>query len=198
MSMLSDQDHYEKNLESYIVNKLQANGWVVGKSNHYHIEYALYPEDLFAWIKASQPQKWQKLSDLNGANTEKIILDRLDTELKYHPSKDSGILDLVFFINGLPMATVEIKTEFNQTIEDAIWQYKNDRQPIDPKTKRKEPLLTKGRGAIVHFALTESLIFMTTELCGESTFFLPFNRGNHGHAGNQPAETDNFSSLSSV
>lgn len=241
MSMFSDQDHYEKHLESYIVNKLQANGWVVGQSNHYHMEYALYPEDLFAWIKASQPQKWQKLSDLNGANTEKIILDRLDAELnkkgtmkvfregfniagagtidisesapedqrnqtvidkyqanilrvvpqlKYHPSKDSGIIDLVFFINGLPMATVEIKTEFNQTIEDAIWQYKNDRQPIDPKTKRKEPLLTKGRGAIVHFALTESLIFMTTELCGESTFFLPFNRGNHGHAGNQPAETD--------
>lgn len=241
MSFLSDQDHYEKNLENYIVNKLEANGWVVGKSNHYHMEYALYSEDLFAWIKASQLQKWQKLSDLNGANTEKVILDRLDTELnakgtmkvfregfkiagagtidisesapedqrnqtvidkyqanilrvvpqlKYHPSKDSGIIDLVFFINGLPMATVEIKTEFNQTIEDAIWQYKNDRQPIDPKTKRKEPLLTKGRGAIVHFALTESLIFMTTELCGENTFFLPFNRGNHGHAGNQPAETD--------
>ncbi|MUG77357.1 type I restriction endonuclease subunit R [Commensalibacter melissae] len=241
MSMFSDQDHYEKHLESYIINKLQANGWVVGQSNHYHMEYALYPEDLFAWIKASQPQKWQKLSDLNGVNTEKVILDRLDTELnakgtmkvfregfkiagagtidisesapedqrnqtvidkyqanilrvvpqlKYHPSKDSGILDLVFFINGLPMATVEIKTEFNQTIEDAIWQYKNDRQPIDPKTKRKEPLFTKGRGAIVHFALTESLIFMTTELCGESTFFLPFNRGNHGHAGNQPAMTD--------
>ena len=241
MSMFSDQDHYEKHLESYIVNKLQANGWVVGQSNHYHMEYALYPEDLFAWIKASQPQNWQKLSDLNGVNTEKVILDRLDTELnakgtmkvfregfkiagagtidisesapedqrnqtvidkyqanilrvvsqlKYHPSKDSGIIDLVFFINGLPMATVEIKTEFNQTIEDAIWQYKNDRQPIDPKTKRKEPLLTKGRGAIVHFALTESLIFMTTELCGESTFFLPFNRGNHGHAGNQPAMTD--------
>lgn len=241
MSILSDQDHHEKHLEKYIVDKLEKNGWVVGQSNHYDTEYALYPEDLFAWIKASQPEKWDKLFSLNGANTEKVILDRLDTELnnkgtikvfrkgfdiagagtidisesapedqrnqttiakyqanilrvvpqlKYHPSKDSGILDLVFFINGLPMATVEIKTEFNQTIDDAIWQYKNDRQPIDPRTRRKEPLLTKERGAIVHFALTESLIFMTTELCGQSTFFLPFNKGNQGHSGNQPAETD--------
>jgi type I restriction enzyme R subunit len=85
------------------------------------------------------------------------------------------------------MATVEIKTEFNQSLEDAIEQYKNDRKPIDPKTRRKEPLLTPKRGAIVHFALSESEIAMTTALDGESTYFLPFNKGNQGHAGN-PAD----------
>ncbi|WP_379938054.1 type I restriction endonuclease [Escherichia coli] len=217
MSILDDKAHYEKHLESYIVEQLKLNDWVVGQSKNYHIDYALYPEDLFAWIKATQPEKWDKLSAINGANTEKVLLDRLDTELnkkgtitvfrngfniagagtidlsesapedqrnqttiakynanilrvvpqlKYHPSKDSGILDLVFFINGLPMATVEIKTEFNQSIEDAIDQYRNDRQPIDPKTKRKEPLLTPKRGAIVHFAVCESEIYMTTALDG--------------------------------
>ncbi|WP_327858359.1 type I restriction endonuclease subunit R [Acinetobacter guillouiae] len=239
ISILDDKAHYEKHLESYIVEQLKNNGWVVGQSKHYNIDYALYPEDLFAWIKATQPEKWEKLSAINGANTEKVLLDRLDTELnkkgtitvfrngfniagagtidisesspedqrnqttiakynanilrvvpqlKYHPSKDSGILDLVFFINGLPMATVEIKTEFNQSIEDAIDQYKNDRQPIDPKTKRKEPLLTPKRGAIVHFAVCESEIRMATALDGVNTTFLPFNKGNDGHAGNPPAD----------
>jgi type I restriction enzyme R subunit len=75
------------------------------------------------------------------------------------------------------MATVEIKTEFNQSIEDAIDQYRNDRQPIDPKTKRKEPLLTPKRGAIVHFAVCESEIYMTTALDGANTFFLPLTKG---------------------
>ena len=65
---------------------------------------------------------------------------RVVPQLKYNPTREFAI-DLVFFINGLPMATVEIKTEFNQSLEDAINQYKNDRKPIDPKTKRKEPLL---------------------------------------------------------
>lgn len=239
MSILDDKAHYEKHLESYIVEQLKLNDWVVGQSKNYHIDYALYPEDLITWIKATQPEKWEKLSAINGANTEKVLLDRLDTELnkkgtitvfrngfniagagtidvsesapedlrnqttiakynanilrvvpqlKYHPSKDSGILDLVFFINGLPMATVEIKTEFNQSIEDAIDQYRNDRQPIDPKTKRKEQLLTPKRGAIVHFAVCESEIYMTTALDGANTFFLPFNKGNNGHEGNPSAD----------
>ena len=86
------------------------------------------------------------------------------------------------------MATVEIKTEFNQSIEDAIDQYRNDRQPIDPKTKRKEPLLTPKRGAIVHFAVCESEIYMTTALDGANTFFLPFNKGNNGHEGDPSAD----------
>lgn len=239
MNILADKAHYESHLEAYIVQKLQAQGWVVGQSKNYHTEYALYPEDLITWIQATQPEKWEKLQALNGSNTEKRIIDRLDDELnkkgtihifrngfsmagagtidlsesapedgrnqavidrynanilrvvpqlKYHPSKDAGILDLVFFINGLPMATVEIKTEFNQSLEDAIEQYKNDRKPIDPKTRRKEPLLTPKRGAIVHFALSESEIAMTTALDGESTYFLPFNKGNQGHAGNPPAD----------
>ena len=239
MNILSDKAHYEHHLETYIVERLHSSGWKVGESKNYHTEYALYPEDLIAWIKATQPKKWEKLYALNGSETEKRILDRLDDELnkkgtihifrngfnmagagtieisesapedqrnqavierynanilrvvpqlKYHPSKDSGILDLVFFINGLPMATMEIKTEFNQSLDAAIEQYKNDRKPIDPRSKRKEPLLMPKRGAIVHFALSESAIAMTTKLDGENTHFLPFNKGNNGRAGNPPAD----------
>lgn len=239
MSVLDDKAHYESRLERYIVKKLQTQGWIVGRSKDYHTEYALYPVDLFAWIKATQSKKWKALYALNGTNTEKVILNRLDNELnkkgtitvfrkgfniagagtidisesepedkrnqtvikkyqanilrvvpqlKYHPSKDSGRLDLVFFINGLPMATVEIKTEFNQSIEDAIEQYKNDRIPVDLSTRRKEPLLLPKRGAIVHFALSESQIYMTTALDGENTYFLPFNKGNNGKSGNPAAD----------
>jgi type I restriction enzyme R subunit len=96
-------------------------------------------------------------------------------------------IDLVFFINGLPVATVELKTDFTQSVEAAMAQYRDDRPPRNAKTGRAEPLLTFKRGAVVHFAMSDSDVRMTTKLAGASTFFLPFNRGNDGAAGNPPA-----------
>lgn len=113
---------------------------------------------------------------------------RVVPQLKYHPARELAI-DLVFFINGIPVATVEVKTDFTQSAAAAVEQYKTDRLPQDPKTKRREPLLTFKRGAVVHFALSDSDIQMATKLDGENTFFLPFNQGNEGHAGN-PARKD--------
>lgn len=113
---------------------------------------------------------------------------RVVPQLKYHPSRELAI-DLGFFINGLPVATVELKTDFTQSAEAAMDQYKTDRLPFDPKTKRREPLLTFKRGAVVHFAMSDSDIQMTTKLDGENTFFLPFNQGNEGRAGN-PSRAD--------
>ncbi len=112
---------------------------------------------------------------------------RVVPELKYHPAREFAI-DLVLFINGLPVATVELKTDFTQSAEAAMDQYRNDRLPYDAKTKRKEPLLTFKRGAVVHFAMSDSEIMMATKLDGENTFFLPFNKGNDGHAGNPSGE----------
>lgn len=109
---------------------------------------------------------------------------RVVPQLRY--AGDNRAIDLVFFINGIPMATVELKTEFNQAVENAKEQYRTDRQP---KEKNKTHwLLMPRHGAIVHFAMSESLIYMTTELKGKATSFLPFNKGNHGHAGNAPAD----------
>ncbi|MFD5213923.1 type I restriction endonuclease subunit R [Microbacterium sp. NPDC058345] len=119
--------------------------------------------------------------DRNPAMTERYgqnIL-RVVPELRYSTKKDDRI-DLAFFVNGIPVATVEIKTNFAQSLSAAIMQYKHDRHP------QGEPLLTVGRGALVHFALTQDDIAMTTRLAGESTFFLPFNRGHNGGAGNSP------------
>ncbi len=116
---------------------------------------------------------------------------RVVPQLQYHPSRPLAI-DLVFFINGIPVATVELKTDFTQSAEAAMDQYKTDRLPYDPKTKRREPLLTFKRGAVVHFAMSDSDIQMTTKLDGENTVFLPFNQGNAGRAGNPMREDGEY------
>ncbi|MCC5672759.1 type I restriction endonuclease subunit R [Kocuria rhizophila] len=104
---------------------------------------------------------------------------RVVQEVVYSTRKADRI-DLVFFLNGLPVATVEIKTDFTQSLQAAIKQYENDRTPAG------EPLLTPFRGALVHFALTDHDVYMTTELKGRGTSFLPFNRGHDNGAGNPP------------
>jgi type I restriction enzyme R subunit len=108
---------------------------------------------------------------------------RVVPQLKYRPGSQLAI-DLVFFINGIPVATVEVKTDFTQSAGAAVEQYKNDRLPVDPTTRRIEPLLTFKRGAVVHFAMSDSDIQMATKLAGADTYFLPFNQGRDGHAGN--------------
>lgn len=94
-------------------------------------------------------------------------------------------VDLVFFANGLPVATAELKSELTQTYADAITQYKNSRLPKDPATGKVQPLFVSGARALVHFAVSEEQVWMTTKLAGDKTHFLPFNRGaEDGGAGN--------------
>ncbi|MDQ6978113.1 MAG: DEAD/DEAH box helicase family protein, partial [Ghiorsea sp.] len=101
-------------------------------------------------------------------------------------------IDLVLFVNGLPVATLELKSEFKQAVQNAINQYKTTRPPIDPVTKKKEPLLTFKRGALVHFAVSQYEVYMATRLEGPDTFFLPFNKGTKdGGAGNDVPEDIN-------
>ena len=90
---------------------------------------------------------------------------------------NENCLDLVLFLNGIPVATVELKTDNTQTIEDAVWQYKTDRLPrLAGKTP--EPLLSFPSGALVHFAVSCREVRMTTKLAGPATVFLPFNKGS--------------------
>ncbi|QAU34909.1 DEAD/DEAH box helicase family protein [Janthinobacterium sp. 17J80-10] len=94
-------------------------------------------------------------------------------------------IDLVLFVNGLPVATLELKSEFKQAVHNAIKQYKTTRLAVDPVTKKPEPLLTFKRGALVHFAVSQYEVYMATRLEGDDTFFLPFNKGTaEGGAGN--------------
>ncbi|WP_257255085.1 type I restriction endonuclease subunit R [Endozoicomonas sp. SESOKO3] len=101
-------------------------------------------------------------------------------------------IDLVLFINGLPVATLELKSEFKQAIENAKRQYQKTRLPKDPETGKPEPLLTFKRGALVHFAVSQYEVYMATKLAGSDTFFLPFNKGTaEGGAGNDTPEDKN-------
>ncbi|EHU9472538.1 restriction endonuclease subunit R [Vibrio vulnificus] len=101
-------------------------------------------------------------------------------------------IDLVLFVNGLPVSTLELKSEFKQAVENAIAQYKLTRLPKDPATKKPEPLLSFKRGALVHFAVSQYEVHMATKLAGEETFFLPFNKGTHdGGKGNDIPEDEN-------
>ncbi len=103
---------------------------------------------------------------------------RVVRQVHYSTQNEKNI-DLVLFLNGIPVATAELKTDFTQSVGDAIDQYRFDRVP-HPKGKSAEPLLSFPRGALVHFAISSSEVAMTTRLAGPATRFLPFNQGSHG------------------
>jgi len=104
-------------------------------------------------------------------------------QLQYKPGANLS-LDLALFLNGLPIFTAELKNNFTgQNARHAMRQYQTTRDP-------KEPLFKFGR-CLAHFAIDPDLVYVTTHLRRGSTFFLPFNKGKYGGAGNPPAH-DNF------
>ena len=249
----------ERAFQDDIIEQMKANGWLEGKSKNYNREAALYEEDLFAFVKSTQPEEWEKFCQIHPKNPEdeflKVVIAQLEKanihatdqqsrtygtlgvlrhgvrsyntrfilcqfqpehdlnpdisnnykknilrlvpELVYSPHAkpgESGRIDLVLFVNGLPVATLELKSEFKQIVSRAITQYKTTRHPIDPTTKKREPLLSFKRGALVHFAVSQYQVYMTTQLRGKDTYFLPFNQGtSEGGAGNDiPDDIDQY------
>jgi len=220
-------------------------GLQVTDATGYSKDLGLFPEDVFEYLKETQPVEWEKLfpktkSDVVIAKTKvaflKKVADRLDRpyrsggglgniltqtfnfthdgvtakfklaqmapennanlklvemyhanrlrvihELQYSEYKKDRI-DLVFFLNGIPVVTTELKNGVTETYFNAVTQYKEHRTPYVVNSagkhipKRKEPLLDGSR-AIAHFAVDPETIYMTTKLNGERTNFLPFNAG---------------------
>lgn len=107
---------------------------------------------------------------------------RVVRQVKYS-NQNENCIDLVLFLNGLPISTVELKTDFTQSIGDAVDQYRFDRMP-KTKGQTPEPLLSFPSGALVHFAVSNSEVRMCTQLCGPASTFLPFNQGDRGGSGN--------------
>ena len=100
-------------------------------------------------------------------------------QLRYSLAEAQRSLDLALFINGLPVATFELKNSLTkQTVQDAIEQYKRDRDP-------REPLFAFGR-CVAHFAVDDHQVQFCTHLKGKGSGFLPFNRGWQDGAGNPP------------
>ena len=120
-------------------------------------------------------------SEQNPTASEQYSLNRFSVtrQLRYSRDNTQLALDLCLFINGLPVATFELKNSLTkQTVADAVEQYKRDRDA-------REPLFALGR-CLVHFALDENEIQFCTELKGKSSWFLPFNKGWDDGAGNPP------------
>ncbi|MGC1547398.1 MAG: DEAD/DEAH box helicase family protein [Rhodanobacter sp.] len=229
--------HQEHHFEREICEHLAANGWFYaeGDAANYDRTHALYMPDLLAWIEATQPDSWQRLSKTHGPATGERIAERVRNNLnergtlgvlrrgvemlglkeplslvqfrpalainpliqqryaanrlrvvrqvRHSPNNPHDALDLVLFVNGIAVATVELKSDFTQSVNDAVDQYRFDRHPF-PKAGLAEPVLGFPGGALVHFAVSQAEVMMTTRLAGPATRFLPFNRGNHGAAGN--------------
>jgi type I restriction enzyme R subunit len=98
-------------------------------------------------------------------------------QVKYQKNSEKCV-DLVLFLNGLPVATVELKNQFtHQSVQDAIKQYKETRE-------ENELLFAFKKRALVHFAADTDEVYLTTKIAGADTYFLPFNKGHQNGAGN--------------
>jgi type I site-specific restriction-modification system R (restriction) subunit len=120
-------------------------------------------------------------SGLNYA-LQKLYAANIFSEIRQlrYSERNKNSLDLVLFLNGLPILTAELKNPFTgQNVQNAIQQYRFDRDP-------REPLFAFGR-CLAHFAVDPDLVYMTSHLEGAKTRFLPFNLGRNGGAGNPPS-----------
>jgi type I restriction enzyme R subunit len=156
-----------------LIKELDARGTVdvlrhgLVYAGHEKAEFAL------AWFRPA--------SGLNPLLATRYDANRLTVtrQLAYDPGSNKTV-DLGLFVNGIPVATAEVKNHLTgQTVDNAKAQYRTDRDPKNLTLRR----------ALVHFALDTEQVFMTTHLDGERTVFLPFNRGDGLAAGN-PANPD--------
>ena len=100
-------------------------------------------------------------------------------QLRFSPQSEKS-LDVTLSLNGIPVATVELKNPLTgQTVDNALYQYRRDRDP-------REPIFEFKRRTLVHFAADTECVRMTTRLAGAATHFLPFDKGDSGGAGNPP------------
>ena len=207
-------------------------GYFAGSARDYDRAFALDVPQLFAFLRATQPEAFRKLGLVNPEDPKDITRQKflrriydevgkrgvidvvrkgiahgpvhlnlfygtpspgnaraqalhaqnrfsITRQLAYSSDETRRALDLCLFINGLPIATFELKNNLTkQTVEDAVVQYKTSRTP-------REDLFKFGRCA-VHFAVDDQQVFMCAELKGRASRFLPFNKGFDDGAGNPP------------
>ena len=203
-------------------------GWTCGDSRDYDREYCVDRVQLFAFLRATQPdlaealdlgedgpKRRRFLARVHGEIGKRGTIDALrkgvkhgphhidlfygtpspenataqalyrlnrfsvTRQLRYSQDRTALALDLVLFINGLPIATFELKNSLTkQTVDDAVEQYKRDRNP-------REKLFELGR-CLAHFAVDDHEAKFCTQLRGKASWFLPFNQGWNDGAGNPP------------
>ncbi|MBP8699822.1 MAG: type I restriction endonuclease subunit R, partial [Syntrophorhabdaceae bacterium] len=135
------------------------------------IKHGPYDINLFYGTPSPGNETAKKLYELNRFSVTR--------QLKYSREETQRALDIVLFINGLPVFTFELKNSLTkQTVHDAISQYMRDRDP-------REKLFEFGR-CIAHFAVDDQEVRFCTHLQGKESWFLPFNKGYNDGAGNPP------------
>ncbi len=175
--------NWENNLKLQLVKSLETRGTVLTLREGFQM--AGYQTITCSGRYPNDP-RLPKMKDLYAKNILRVM-----RQVHYQTAGNKS-LDLVFFVNGIPVATAEVKTELTQAVKNAILEYQNERKPIEPGTNRKNYLLMYKRGAVVHFAISEDEIWMCTDLSAKppkKPKFLPFNKGTEdGHAGNPPMQ----------
>ena len=135
------------------------------------IKHGAHDLDLFYGTPSAENEKARALYEANRFSVTR--------QFRYSRDETQLALDLGLFINGLPVATFELKNSLTkQTVEDAVWQYKKDRNP-------REKLFEFGR-CVSHFAVDDHEVRFCTQLKGKASWFLPFNLGWNDGAGNPP------------
>ncbi|MFD3156748.1 type I restriction endonuclease subunit R [Haloimpatiens sp. FM7330] len=223
----------EKNLEESIENYLVSSGYEQGVSQEFDLQYCLFTEDLFRFLKATQKDLVDEFKSNYGSNWKKLFLDLVNSNIKRrglihvlrngiedimmngtfrlfynkpnvssnktdlnnykenifkitrqlkYSDKHNNTLDVVLSLNGFPVIVMELKNQFTgQNVYNAIRQFKEDRSP-------KEKLFGFNKRVLVYFAVDTDEVYMTTELKGTKTFFLPFNKGFNRGKGNPTVE----------
>lgn len=126
-------------------------------------------------------------SSLNPDTIERYNLNQFYITRQVYFSRESNkSVDLLLSINGLPIATLELKNHLTgQTVSDAIKQYRTDRDPNEKLFRFKER-------AVVHFAVDSDEVYFTTKIDRDKTRFFPFNKGNGNGTGNPPDESGEY------
>jgi type I restriction enzyme R subunit len=155
------------NLESLIVNELVKELAIKGSLHVLRHGFKFYGKTFrLAYFKPAHSLNAEVLAQYQ---QNRLTVTR---QVPCHPG-DHSTLDMVLAVNGLPVATCELKNPWTgQNWRHAVQQYRNDRNP-------RAPLFEFKQRALVHFAADPDEVHMTTRLVGKKTFFLPFNRGSH-------------------
>jgi type I restriction enzyme R subunit len=163
------KDLYEKKVVKRLNDEIQTHGTIAvlrnGIIDNNEKLKLLYDQPVSAYNAAAQA-----LYEANRFSVMRQV---------YFSAQNRKSLDMVLFVNGIPVVSFELKNELTkQNVKHAIQQYKEDRDP-------DEPLFRFGR-LIVNFALDTEEVWMCTHLKGEKSYFLPFNKGHNNGAGNPP------------
>ncbi len=113
---------------------------------------------------------------------------RVVSQVRYSPYNENAI-DLVLFLNGIPVATCELKSDFTQSVDDAVDQYHFDRNPRPKGQSAAEPFFSFPNGALVHFAVSNMSVMMTTQLLGAADE-VPAVQSRQQRRGRQPTESE--------